>query len=175
MANGWMAGLDDQNMPLGQWGVVPDGTGMVYESQTVTSNDTWAVGGDYRWTDVHLESKVKFVSGAANGTVTLVVRFTTFKTYAFIEINETRLKIRVKSNGSTTDVGVQYKFPTPLVDGTWYTFGLSAAGMNLTAYYNGMQVVTGPNPYPTAVTMGGIALTATDSVVAFDDLAVTAP
>jgi hypothetical protein len=85
------------------------------------------------------------------------------------------VKIRVKSNGATTDVGVQYKFPTPLVDGTWYTFGLSAAGTNLTSYYNGMQVITGPNPYPADVTTGGIALTVTDSVVAFDDLSVTAP
>jgi hypothetical protein len=172
MANGWTEGRDDKNLPLGTWAVVADGTGMVFEEQTVTSSPTWTVGGDYRWTDQHLETKAKFVSGSADGLITLVVRFSTFKTYCFLEVRTNQLKIRVKVEGSTTDVAV-YKFPVVLVDGTWYTFGLSAAGSTLTAYFNGTQVATGPNPSPVA--MGGIALTVTGSIVAFDDVTVTAP
>jgi hypothetical protein len=170
-ANGWMAGYDDEMMPLGKWSVVDEAGGKVFQAQEATSDPSWAVGGDYRWTDQHLEAKVKFVSGAADGLVTLVVRFTTFKTYCFVEVRDNQMKLRVKADGSTTDLGT-YKFMTPLADGTWYTIGLSAKGSALEAYFDGMMVASGMNA---TVTAGGIALTATDAVVSFDDVVVTSP
>ena len=170
-ADGWMAGYDDQMMTLGKWGVVDDAGTKVYQAEEATSDPSWAVGGDYRWTDQHLEAKVKFVSGAADGLVTLVVRFTTFKTFCFVEVRDNQMKLRVKADGSTSDIGT-YKFPMPLVDGTWYTIGVSAKGPMFEAYFGGMMVASGMNA---AVTSGGIALTATDAVVSFDDVTVTAP
>jgi len=171
VANGWMGGYDDKMMPLGTWAVVTDGANKVYQEQDITSSATWAVGGDYRWNDQHLESKIKIVSGIADATVTLVVRFTDFKTFCFLEVRNNQMKIRVKVNGSTTDV-VVYKFPTPLVAGTWYTAGISVKGTTLTAYYNGMPVGSGVNA---GVASGGIALTALSGVIAFDDISVTLP
>ncbi len=169
--NGWMASIDAEQMPLGKWSIVADGATKVYEEQQATSDPSWAVGGDYRWTDQHLEAKVKVVSGFPDTLVMLVVRFTSFKTYCFLEVRSNQMKIRVKVDGSTTDVGT-YKFPTALVDGTWYTVGISAKGSTIAAYFAGAQVAMGSN---SSVTAGGIALTATDGVVAFDDVAVTAP
>jgi hypothetical protein len=178
VANGWVDGYDSdgvQSLPV--WTIVTDGASKVYEEPTVESDPSWAVGGNRAWTDQHLEAKAKFVSGSADGLITLVVRFVTFKTYCFLELHSNQIKIRVKNNGSTTDIGVAYKFPTPLVDGTWYQVGLAVQGSNLTAYFGGMPVATGPMPAAAvpALTAGGIALTATDSVAAFDDVSVTLP
>lgn len=171
VANGWMGGYDDKMMPLGTWAVVTDGASKVYQEHDVTSSATWAVGGDYRWTDQHFESKIKFVSGIADATVTLVVRFTDFKTFCFLEVRNNQMKIRVKVAGSTTDVAT-YKFPTPLVEATWYTVGIGVKGTTLTEYFNGMPVGSGVNA---GVAGGGIALTALSGVIAFDDISVTLP
>lgn len=87
-------------------------------------------------------------------------------------IRDNQMKLRVKADGSTSDIGTTHKFPTPLVDGTWYTIGISAKGPMLAAYFDGMVVASGMNA---SVTSGGIALTATDAVVSFDDVTVTTP
>jgi hypothetical protein len=58
-----------------------------------------------------------------------------------------------------------------LVNGTWYTIGIGAKGSMVAAYFNGMPVAMGSS---SGVTMGGIGLTATDGVMAFDDVTVTA-
>jgi hypothetical protein len=170
-ADGWAGGFDQNQMPLGMWAVTTDGTTKVYEEQQATSSTTWVVGGDAHWTDQHFEAKVKYVSGSSSGLATLVIRFVNFKTYCFLEVHSNQLKIRVKNDGSSTDVAT-YKFPTPLVDGTWYSVGVSASGTTFGAYFNGAQVATGMNA---SIAAGGIALTATNAVVEFDDLSVTAP
>lgn len=167
-AQGWIDSIDDEEEPLGTWAIVDDAT-KVYQLQSPTDDLSWAVGGDYRWTDQHLETKVKIVSGAEDAFIVLAIRFSSFRGYYFVEIRDDRIKLRDRGNGSTTDVGT-FDIEPPLADGEWHSFGLSAIGTTLTVYFDGTPVITGTSSRNVA---GGIGLAARDAVVAFDDVTVT--
>jgi hypothetical protein len=170
-ANGWIDSVDQERAPLGTWAVVddPDG-GKVYQETTPTDDPSWAVGGDYAWTDQHFETKMKIVSGSADAFIIIAMRFSSFDSYLFVEITSDRIKLRDGGTDSTVDVGT-FDIDPPLVDGAWHTYGVSAIGTNMTVYFDGAPVITGTSSTTTA---GGIALGVRDCVAAFDDVSVTA-
>lgn len=168
-AQGWMDSFDEEEAPLGTWAIVDDGT-KVYRLETPTDDESWAVGGDYRWTDQHLETKIKVVSGAEEAFIILAVRLSTLRSYYFVEITSDRIKLRDGGTDSTVDLG-EFDIEPPFVDGEVHTFGLSAVGSALTVYYEGAPVITGTS---TTALAGGIGLAARDAVVSFDDVSVTA-
>ena len=99
------------------------------------------------------------------------MRFSSFTSYYFLEIRNDAVKIRIRTPSTQVDL-VSYSFPTELVDGTWYKFGLSAKGSSLAVFFNDVQVATATDA---TLTAGGLAFGVRDGVVDFDDLTVTLP
>jgi hypothetical protein len=173
VANGFVSGIDDELAPLGTWAVVADGATQVFREQVLTDDPSWAVGGAYQWTDQHLETRLKIVSGAAEVLIAIAVRFSDFRSYYFLEIRNDAVKIRLRTPATQVDL-VSYSFGDAgeLVDGTWYKFGLSAKGSALAVYFNDVQVATVTDA---TFSSGGIAFGVRDAVVEFDDVTVTLP
>jgi hypothetical protein len=170
--DGWIANRGDGDEAFGNWAVVSDATGHVYEEQSVFSDPSFAVGGDLAWTDQQLEVKVRLDGDVSDATIFLAVRFQSWDNYYFLEFHgDGRMKIRASVGGSTADV-VSYDTDTPLTSGTWYSIGLSAKGSTLNALLDGAVVATGMDD---RLTNGGIALAARDVSAAFDDVKVTVP
>jgi hypothetical protein len=167
-ASDWIADTVD-----GDWAVVADGTGKVYEQQRSDSNLSLAIGGKLPWTDQVVTAKVKMITySSTSAIVDLAVRYQDPDNYYFVSLKaDGSLKIRKRVGSSTNDVAA-YKSGTAIVKGTWYTLGLSAVGTTLTATFNGMMVATGT---ATDLNNGGIALGTQNTVAAFDDVTVTPP
>jgi hypothetical protein len=171
-ANGFVSGIDEEQAPLGTWTVVTDGGTQVYREQVLTSDPSWAVGGAYQWTDQHLETRLKIVSGAAEVLIAIAVRFASFRSYYVLEIRNDAVKIRLRTPAAQVDL-VSYIFPAgELLDGTWYTFGLLAKGSALAIFFNDVQVAT---VMDATLASGGIAFGVRDGIVEFDDITVTQP
>lgn len=170
VADGFIDGIDKEQDPLGSWTVVDDDS-KVYQQQTTTSDPTWAVGGDYRWTDQLLTVRMKVVSGIDDFVGIIAVRFSSFDGYAFLEIKNNQIKLRLRNAGSTTDLTV-YKFEADLTEGSWHSYALGVQGSEYTLYFDEQAVGTATHAELLA---GGIALGVSDAVVEFDDLSVTVP
>jgi hypothetical protein len=170
VADGFIDSVDKELQPLGSWLVVDDGS-KVYQQQTVTSDPSWAVGGDYRWTDQLLTVKMKVVSGIDDFLAIVAVRLSSFDGYAYLEIQSNQIKLRLRNAGSTTDQ-VVYKFDSDLTEGSWHSYGLGVKGSDYTVYFDEQVVGTASN---SELSAGGIALGVSDAVVEFDDLNVSVP
>jgi len=173
--NGWIADADDGNDKVGNWAVVPDGTNHVYKQQTEYSDPSWAIGGDSRWTDQIVETKVQFTSSSGDGKAFLAARFSSFERYYFIEFSmndsDGQIKVRKRVDGSTNDI-LSVRTGGPVVSGTWYTIALSVVGTEIKAFFEGAEVGSGTDA---DLTVGGIGIGIVDSVAAFDDVKVTSP
>jgi hypothetical protein len=169
-ANGWIASVDDENLPLGAWAVASG----VYQQSQATSDPTWAVGGCLSWGDQFFETKVMFDASSAleDATVFIAARFQTFDRYYFVEFRgDGNLKIRSRVDGSTQDLGA-IEDNVPLTAGTWYAVGLKVKGSTIEAYLDGVLAASGSDA---VLTTGGIGLAARDAIVSFDDVRVTVP
>jgi hypothetical protein len=171
VADGWIAGKDDEGADLGSWTVASG----VYQALEATSDPSWAVGGDLLWTDQLIETKVRFPAGSAieDATVFLVARFQNFDSYYFMEFyGDGHLKIRVKAAGSTSDLGDYDYSEVPLAPDTWVSIALSVKGSEVKGYFNGAEVLTASD---SSLPSGGVALAARDSAADFDDVKVSVP
>jgi hypothetical protein len=178
---------EDFETPLGERWIEADQSGMwsVKDQDgsqayvVVATEKTFSVGGSIEWTNVRVESKVKFVAAGSSPVIYLMARWADPKSYLVIEFRpgDTAgdLKLRQSDAGSTSDV-CRYK-PPAVVEGDWYTIGLSVSGSLATLLFDGMPVTadkpcTLPKANPAA---GGIALGAADATAAFDDVSVKTP
>jgi hypothetical protein len=168
MPTGWIA--DTVN---GNWGVIADGAGKVYQQQLIDSTLSLAIGGKINWADQVVETKVKFVDFSSTSALVYVcVRYQNDDAYYFVALKaDGSLKIRKRVDGSTDDLAA-YKSNVPIVKGAWHTLGLAAVGTMLIAKYDGVPVAMAPD---TALATGGIALGTQNAIAAFDDVRVTPP
>ncbi len=179
----WIAPQSSDSTPCGTWAVAPETTGStnhVY-SQTSTactsSNPSWAAGGNTSWTDMRLQVRVRFDSGATTSTkITIAVRYNDPKNAYFIEFtNDGKLKVRERTTSSTTDVN-SFSSKVAVATGAWTTLALSIKGSAINAYLGAdptaVAVVTGT---ATGQTAGGIAIGVSDGTASFDDVLVTPP
>jgi hypothetical protein len=169
-ANGFIADVDDELAPLGSWSIVDDGGNQVYQQSQATDDPTWAVGGDFHWTDQRFETRFKISSGIDEVYLFIAARLLDFDHYYYLEIRDDRIKLRVRNDGNA-DI-IEWDIPVPMIEGEWHTVALSAVGTTLTVEFDGMVVMTTTNA---ELTNGGIGVGVRDGTVVFDDLSVTAP
>jgi hypothetical protein len=172
--------LDPSGTPCGDWAVVPDGstTNHMFSQRATCSGPSWAAGGNSTWTNMRLQAKVQFPTGATTTTrIMLGVRFGSDRDQLYIEYtNDGKLKIRQKiaAGGAPSDVSNSTKVPVP--SGQWVTVGLSVSGTTINAYL-GEDRTAPPVVTATAgpLTVGGIAFGTTGGPASFDDILVTPP
>ena len=151
-----------------------DGASKAMQEQTVVGSLSLNVGGDIAWTDVIVEAKVNFKTFTTTSAIVyLVTRFVDAKNYYFLEFHaDGSMKVRRKIAGSSTDL-LQYKSQIPVVAGTVYTIAFGIKGSTVTAYLNGMAVMSFTDTV--VLPSGGIALGTQAVAASFDDVRVTAP
>lgn len=168
MADGFMPWNED--LMAGEWAVVAEGAGKVYQPKAPVAELEFAVGGVTAWTDVALKVKVKLAD--ADSGAQIVLRFKDAKTYLFVEMAEGKFKLRGRANGSTQDLVAPSPKPT-IVAGTWYTVGITVKGTTASVTLNNAPIGS-PAMCDALISNGGVALGVAEGSVAFDDLSVTA-
>ena len=170
MATGWLEG--DTATGLGTWSVVSDGT-KVLQGAATGSDFTVDVGGNVAWTDYTFQVDVKVISGSS-WEVGVYGRFALGTDKAnFYEAymdDSGGVKLRVKKDGSTTDLGTKSKATTAPTLNTTYTFKLDMHGGNIAIYVNGMVRVMVTDP---TLTAGGIGVIVSNGTAEFDNVVVT--
>lgn len=168
-ANDFIADIDDELAALGSWSVADDGGNQVYQQTQVTDDYTFAVGGDFHWTDQRFESRFKVLSGVADGIVLIAARVADFDHYYYLEISESRIKLRIRNDGNV-DI-TEWDLPADMLENEWHTVVLSAIGTTVSVEFDGAVAMTVTDAQ---LSSGGIAFGARDCSVAFDDVSVTA-
>lgn len=178
-----MTMLNPSSTPCGAWAVAADDSNAanhMFSQNAVCSGPSWAAGGDGGWTNMRIQAKVKFPTGATTTTrIMLGVRFGSDRDQLYIEYtNDGKLKIRQKigAGGAPSDVSNTTK--VAVTNDTWVTVGLSVSGSTINAYLGAdptaPPVITA-TAASTAMTMGGIGFGTTGGPASFDDILVTAP
>lgn len=178
-----MTNLNPSGTPCGDWAVVADdinAANHMFSQRAVCSGPSWAAGGDGGWTNMRIQAKVKFPTGATTTTrIMLGVRFSSDRDQLYIEYtNDGKLKIRQKiaAGGAPSDVSNTTK--VAVTNNTWVTVGLSVSGSTINAYLGSdptaPPVITA-TAASTAMQMGGIAFGTTGGPASFDDILVTTP
>ncbi len=170
MATGWLQG--DTTTGLGTWSVVSDGT-KVLQGVATGSDFTVDIGGNVGWTDYTFQVDVKVISGAS-WQVGVYGRFALGTDKAnFYEAymdDSGGVKLRVKKDGSTTDLGTKSKATSAPTLNTTYTFKLDMHGGNITISVNGVVRVTVADA---TLTAGGIGVIVSNCTAEFDNVVVT--
>lgn len=169
IADGFIADIDDELAPLGSWTIVPEGDGQAYQQGTLTDDPTWAVGGDFHWTDQRFETRFKITGGIEDVYLYVAARLSDFDHYYYLEVRSDRIKLRVRNDGNA-DI-TEWDIPAAMVEGEWHTVALGAVGTTLTVEFDGMVAMT---VMDTQLSHGGIALGVRDGTVVFDDILVSA-
>ena len=177
MANGWIADVDDGNDNVGNWAVVTEGASKVYKEQTEYSDPSWAVGGDSRWTNQVLETKVQFVSSSAGDAIAyLAVRLTEQRALLLPRIPGERdqrqpegQKARRRQHDRPDSVSQDQH-----AGGAGHLVHDRSFGGRYDDHrdLNGTAIGTATD---SALPNGGIAVGIRDAVAIFDDVKVTAP
>jgi collagen type VII alpha len=171
MATGWIQG--DTETGLGTWSVVSDGGSKVLQGVPTGSDFTVDIGGNGAWTDYTFQVDVKVISGSSwevgvYGRVALVSGKANF--YAAYMDDSGAVKLRVKLDGSTADLGTKSKATTAPTLNTTYTFKLDMRGGNITVSVNGVVRVTVTDA---TLTTGGIGVIVSNGTAEFDNVVVT--
>jgi hypothetical protein len=174
---GWIADVADGDDLVGQWSVVAADQGHAYAQRDDSfSDESWSVGGDFRWTDVSVETRFRFtaVNDMEDATVMLALRFRSKDDYYYLEYGgDGSVKIRRRVDGSDDEVSSD-DLDRIAILGQWINLRLVAKGSALSAYVDGALIGTGA--VDTALTSGGIALGVQENAaVEFDDVLVTRP
>jgi pectate lyase len=153
--------------------VVSDGT-KVYQQATLDTEFRVSSAGDAGWTDQIVEAKVKVLAFTGSSTSYLAGVFARFKDldnhyYVALQSNG-ELKIKKKSAGNNTSISSSAT--ATISPNTWYAIKLAVIGSTLTAYLDGVQVLTATD---TEIAAGGVAVGTKNATAEFDDVRVTAP
>jgi hypothetical protein len=167
----WIQG--DTDTGLGTWTVVGDGSNKVLQGVATGSDFTVDIGGAAAWTDYTFQVDVKVISGSS-WEVGVYGRFALGSDKAnFYEAymdDSGGVKLRVKLDGSTTDLGSKSKATTAPTLNTTYSFKLDMRGGNVTISVNGVVRVMVADA---TLTAGGIGVIVSNGTAEFDNVVVT--
>jgi hypothetical protein len=147
------------------------GNNHVFTQTDAVSTMTRMAGGNLRWTDQMVEARVQFLS--TPGRIQIGARFSDATDYYYVETTTAGLKIRKRSAAASTDLATSIA-GTPYVIGRWYRVALAVQGTTLTAYLDGVPVVSVADTTAPLLS-GGIMLGTAGCAAAFDDVKVTLP
>jgi Domain of Unknown Function (DUF1080) len=169
MATGWIQG--DTDTGLGTWTVVSDGS-HVLQGAATGSDFTVDIGGNGAWTDYTFQVDAKMVSGS-NWELGVYGRFAVGTDKAnFYEAymdDSGSVQLRVKKDGSTTNLGTKSKATTAPTLNTTYTFKLDMRGSTITISVNGVVRVMVTDA---SLTVGGIGVIVSGGTAEFDNVIV---
>lgn len=160
----------------GNWSVSSQLGSLAYVGNATSSEVLLSAAGDIRWTDQRVEAKVATLEGTP--TLLLMGRFTGLRDYISLEFRPDAgdLRVRLKSNGSTSTVCRAR--PAPVPAGLWSTLGFSVrggAGSELILTLNGAEVAAeSACVLPGSTPMrGAVAVGVSEGIAAFDEIRVT--
>ena len=155
------------------WSVVSDGT-KVYEQATLDTEFRVSSAGDAGWTDQIVEARVKVLAFTGSSTSYLAgvyARFKDLDNHYYVALqSDGQFKIKKKSAGNNTSISSGATTKVSL--NTWYAIKLAVIGSTLTAYLDGVQVLTATD---SDIAAGGVAVGTKNATAEFDDVRVTAP
>src|SRR5713226_1640551 len=164
--------------PAGKWlvKVMPDAPSgkQVVEQTDADSTDTRfpvLIADQGEFADLDVSVKGKAISGKVDQGIGLVFRFRDPKSYYIVRANalEDNFRLYRMVNGRRIQfAGANVK----VASGQWHTLRVVAKGDHITCYFNGKALI---DAHDRTYTTGKVGLwTKADSVIAFDDLTVSA-
>ena len=153
------------------WLLLDTADSMVYNQATVSNELRVAVAGDIAWTDRAVEAKVRVLSFGGSSTSYVAGVFARFQDldnhyYAALR-SDGRVAIRGRIAGSAMTFDAADVTTTT---GVWYTLRFEVLGSTLTAFLDGVQVLTVTDA---SLANGGIGVGTVNAAAEFDDVVVT--
>lgn len=169
----WYLSIGENGEQRGAWATVRDTLGNALTEST-KDDESWAVGGDYSWTDQRLEVKVKIglatPEDVAEAAFRIAVRYNLGRWYYAEFRGDGAVRIGKQASSGGGDLGTEGRGPA-FPPQTWVTIAFEARGRNLVAYIGSAKVAEAADD---TIPSGGIGLGGSDDVaMLYDDLRVT--